>query len=138
MLIIEDFDTHMYAEIIEAIERDNEAAPILEKAIKTAEKQAKGYLSRFDIETLFAAEAEERDEMLLTYLKDLAVWHYIVLANPNMDISFFQLRYESAIMELGKIQSGKVVPYGWPPAVDPEYAGTFFHVNSNPRRGTSY
>jgi len=138
MLILSDFDTHMYEEIIRSIERTDANTDKLNKAIKTAEGQAKGYLSRFNIEALFAATGSNRDEMLLTYLKDLAVWHYIVLANPNMNIAFFQLRFESAITELGKIQSGKVVPYGWPAAVDPVTDSTFFHVKSNPRRGTSY
>jgi len=138
MLILSDFDTHMYEEIIRSIERTDANTDKLDKAIKTAEGQAKGYLSRFNIAALFAATGANRDEMLMTYLKDLAVWHYIVLANPNMNIAFFQLRFESAITELGKIQSGKVVPYGWPAAVDPVTDSTFFHFKSNPRRGTSY
>lgn len=138
MLTPEDFNTHIYPEIIQAIERDEESTVNLSKAIRTAESQAKGYLSRFDIVTIFAAVEDARDELLLTYLKDLAVWHYIVLANPNMDISFFQLRFEHAIIELGKIQSGKIVPYGWPAANDPATDSTFFHVSSNPKRVTSY
>jgi hypothetical protein len=138
MLTVQDFNTHIYPELIEAIERQESEAPKLETAIRAAILQAKGYLSRFDIPTLFGAEGEERDEFLLKLLKDMAVWNFILIANPNINTEFHRVLFEDAIKELGKIQSGKVVPYGWPPAVDPESNSTFFHVRSNPRRGTSY
>lgn len=138
MLTVQDFNTHIYPELIEAIERQEEEAPKLETAIKAATIQAKGYLSRFDIQTLFGAEGDERDEFLLKLLKDMAIWNFIIIANPNINTEFHRVLYEDAIKELGKIQAGKVVPFGWPPAVNPESDSTFFHVKSNPRRGTSY
>lgn len=138
MLTVQDFHTHIYPELIEAIERQEEEAPKLETAIKAAEIQAKGYLSRFDIPALFGTTGEERDGFLLKLLKDMAIWNFIIIANPNINTEFHRVLYEDAIKELGKIQAGKLVPYGWPPAVDPETNSTYFHFKSNPRRGTSY
>ena len=135
MLIEADFNTHLYQEVITAIERGTDG--ILEKSIKAAELQAKGYLSRYDIAALFAAVDPDRDEMLLMYLKDLAIWHFIVLANPSVNIDFHEMRYDQALKELGKIQSGKVVPFGWLPATTPEGGDTAFHISSQPRRETS-
>jgi hypothetical protein len=136
MLVRDDFKTHLYPELIDAIERDDDTK--LETAIRASELLAKGYMSRFDKPALFTAEGEARDEFLLMILKDLTVWNFIIIANPNISIEFHRERYEDAIKTLEKIQSGKVVPDGWPPATTPENADTFFHVSSNPRRGTSY
>lgn len=138
MLLVSDFHTHLYQEIIESIERTDANTDKLDEAIQAAESQAKGYLSRFDIDELFAATGEDRDKMLLVWLKDLAVWQFTAIANPNINLEYWSLRYDQAIKELGKIQSGKVVPHGWPPAINPESDSTFFHVKSNPRRETNY
>jgi len=95
-------------------------------------------MSRYDIEAMFSQAGEDRDPVLLMYCKDLAIWHFIVIANPNISIEFQEMRYNLAIKELEKIQSGKVVPYNWPLADAAETPNTFFHVASNPRRVTNY
>ncbi|AEL23856.1 phage protein Gp36 family protein [Cyclobacterium marinum] len=136
MLLKTDFKTHIYAELIDAITRADDS--IIEEAIKSAESQAKGYLSRFDIDALFSTTGTDRDSMLMMYLKDLACWHFILLGNPNIHMEVVKERYNDAIKELGKIQSGKVVPHGWPPATSPEGADTYFHVSSAPKRETRY
>lgn len=130
----EDYNTVIYEELIDAITRDQDN--ILEKASKAAVQQAKGYLSRFDINALFSAEGGDRDDVLVMYVKDLAAWHFIALANANINAEMLRLRYEDAIRELGKIQTAKVVPDGWPSAEAP--SNSFFHFASQPRRGTSY
>lgn len=136
MLTRDDFKSHLYPELIAAIERADNTK--LETAIKASQLLAKGFMSRFDKSALFSAVGEERDEFLLMLLKDLTVWNFIVIANPNIDTEFHKERYDDAIKLLEKIQSGKMVPDGWPSATTPEEAGTFFHFASNPRRGTSY
>jgi hypothetical protein len=136
MLTRNDFKTHLYPELIGAIERADTTK--LETAIKASQLLAKGFMSRFDKAALFSAEQDERDELLLMILKDLTVWNFIIIANPNIDTEFHKERYDDAIKLLEKIQSGKLVPDGWPAATSPEEAGSFFHFASNPRRGTSY
>lgn len=136
MLTRDDFTTHMYTEIINAIERD--AVSLLEKAIKAAEQEAKGFLSKYDLATLFTATGDDRDELLLTFLKDIAVWHFIVLANPNMNIEFQAERYEKAIQRLKQIQKGEFVPDGWPYKTEPEGISDSWKITSAPRRTTQY
>lgn len=134
MLLRDDFNTHVYAELIAAIERNE---PLLDAAISAAEAQAKGYLSRYDVDALFDTVGAERDAFLLMLLKDLASWHFVQLANPNIHLDIIRTRYEDAIMSLKSIQAGKHVPQGWPPAT-PASASTFFQLSSQKRRNTSY
>lgn len=135
MLLKDDLKTHLYAEQITVISRSDEE--LLDEAIAAAIGQAKGYLSRFDINTLFSATLGDRDKTLLMYLKDLATWHFITLANAGADLEFRESRYKQAIAELGKIQSGKTVPFGWP--LNPvETKQDVFYVKSDLKRETNY
>lgn len=139
MLLTTDLKTHIYGELVSAISRDD--ATIMETAIKAAVKQAKGYLHRYDLEELFGAAGSERDELLLMYLKDLAAWHFITLANANIDLELRKTRYDDALKALKEIQAGKVSPEDWPlPTVaegeqDP---GDIFMISSQPKRTTRY
>lgn len=134
MLSRQDFNTHVYAELIAAIERNQQ---LLEQAIQAAEAQAKGYLSRYDVDALFAAQGAQRDPFLLLLLKDLAAWHFVMLANPSIHLDIIRTRYEDAVSSFKSIQAGKHVPQDWPPAT-PESHSTLFQVSSQKRRNTSY
>lgn len=135
MLLAEDLTTHLYNEQITAISRDD--ATLVNKAIKAAIGEAKGYLSRFDIDTLFAATGEDRDETLLMWLKDIATWHFITLANANADMDFRESRYNQGVKWLRDVQSGKIVPYGWPLSEVTNH-DKIFHVTSGTKRITNY
>ena len=63
--------------------------------------------------TFSKKKASDRDSVLLMYLKDMAVWHFIPVANPNIDIEYREIRYNKAIAWLKNIQGGKIVPQGW-------------------------
>lgn len=138
MITKEDFNTHLYTEIINVISRDNDA--LLTDAINGAEGEAKGYLSRFDLEILFGKTGTNRDNVLVMYLKDIAVWHFIPVANPNIDIDYRETRYNNAIKWLEKIQSGKIVPVGWVLAstTDDTITDGAFLVSSAPKRETRF
>lgn len=136
MLLKEDFKTHIYPELISAIDRDDEN--LIDDAIRYAEGLAKGYLSRFNISALFSASGADRDDLLLGLIKDIAWLQFAKLANVNMNLDFLIMNQDRAISELGKIQKGQLVPYGWPLASSPEGADSSFHVSSAPRRETSY
>ena len=136
-LVKADFKTHIYSEIIAAIDRDDE--DLLDDAIATAEGIAKSYLSRFNITTLFSAAGSDRDPVLLMYCKDMAVWHFCVLANPSISLEHIRDRNDDAIKELGKMQSGKVVPDGWPLAAVAEgETNSMIDVNSAEKRETNW
>lgn len=124
-----DLTAQLYEEQIDLITRDNDA--LVTTAISRAEDKVKGYLSRFNISTLFSASGSERNGMLVGLCTDVAVWELITLANPDMNAQAFQERYEMAVSQLKDIQSGKHVPYQWPAATTPEGANTFFHAKSS-------
>jgi len=135
MLLAEDLKSHLYDEQIDVISRND--ATLIDSAIAAAVQEAKGYLSRYDIVTLFSAVGPARDATLLMYLKDMATWHFITLANANADLEFRRARYKDAISWLKDIQSSKVVPFGWPPAVEDTQSSSWL-VSSSPKRETSY
>ncbi len=132
-----DFNTVMYAELIDVISREEDA--ILDAAIAAAIQQAKGYLNRYDTDALFNAYGDDRDPLLLLWAKDIAAWHFIGLANANVDLELRKTRRDEAIRELEKIQGGKFLPDGWPEVAE-EHPGdnAIIKVSSRPRRETNY
>lgn len=135
MLLEADLKTHLYNEQITTISRSD--ATLINEAIAAAVAEAKGYLSRYDIDTIFAASGSSRDKILLMWLKDMATWHFITLVNAAADMEFREGRYNAAIKWLKDVQSGKNVPYGWPEATT-EGHDTSFHVTSDTKRDTHY
>jgi hypothetical protein len=113
-----DFETHLYAELISAITRDNDL--IVDKAIGSAIAEAKMYLSRYNLLALFGNNtiAPTVDDEYLEHLRhlvtDIACWHLVKLSNPNIDLKLFRTLYEDAIKTLEKIMKGQASPEGWP------------------------
>lgn len=137
MLLAGDFNTHLYAELITAISRTD--TTVLTSAMAAAEGEARGYLSRYDTATLFTATGTDRDPVLLMYLKDLAAWHFITLANADVDLELRKTRYDDAIAWLKGIQSGKIVYPDWPlPVEETQGDNDLWQVSSRPRRETNY
>lgn len=135
MVTPEDFDSVIYSELQDAISRED--PDILYDAIATAESEATGYLSRYDTDTLFSLQDDERDSSLVMYICDIAAWHFIALANANIDMQLRRTRYEDALRGLKDIQSGKIVKKKWPlPIVEEE--NKIFHVSSAPKRSTRW
>src|SRR5690606_428487 len=136
MLVAADFKTHLYPELQTAIDRGDNT--ILQEAIEAAEGEAKGYLSYYDTDTLFSAEGDARDAALMLFLKDIAIWHFILLANPNTDLELRKTRYDDAKKWLRDVQKGHVVQKEWPlPDPTPSGSGAFL-VSSQPKRDTRY
>lgn len=136
-LTVEELKTHMPEEIVEVI--SNGDVSIAEAAIDTAMEEASGYLSNYDFVTIFETEGTARNPVLLMYVKDIAIWHYIQLANPNVDMDLRERRYEFAIKWLEKVQKGMVTPY-LPPIVpqDENVQVGKLRYGSNLKRITRY
>lgn len=135
MLLKEDFNTHLYAEVINTISREEE--DLINEAIEAAEAEAISYLERFDTEDLFNKEEDDRDKILLLRLKDIAVWHFLAVASPDTDLEYRSDRYKSTIKWLEKIQAGKITPKGWVLS-SVVSANQPFTVTSQPKRITNY
>jgi len=132
----EEINTHLFPEQITAISGNDQT--LLLAAIKGAEQEAKGYLHAYDINAVFNAAADARDQLLLIWVKDIAVWHYINIARPNVDYELRERRYNAAIAWLKGVQRGDISP-GFPVPVDPETGEdentSPIKIGSNPKRG---
>lgn len=107
-LTLQELNTHLHDELVETITRGDYA--IAESAIDAAMAEAKGYLTRFDTARIFTASGSKRNQLLLIFVKDIAVWHLINLCNAGNDLGFRQDRYERAIDWLKGVQRGDVSP----------------------------
>lgn len=107
-LTIKELYTHLYQENEETISRGDKTIP--QAAIDAGIAEAKGYLvNRYDADKAFNATGSKRNALLLTFVKDISVWHFVNLGNACVDMELRQLRYERAIDWLEKVQQGNVV-----------------------------
>lgn len=107
-LTITELNTHLYTENVEVITRGDDTIP--QAAVDAAIAEAKGYLNAFDVAVIFAKTGSDRNALLLTFVKDIAAWHLLVLCNAGVDLKLRQDRYERAIAWLKAVQKGDVKP----------------------------
>lgn len=131
MITVEELKTHLYAEQIEAISGEDET--IITAAIDAANSEAKGYLHKFDLAAIFGATGDSRNKLLMLFIKDIAVYHYINLANPGTDYKERKDRYTRAIAWLEAAQAGVVVP-DLPLAAQPDNTMGGVTWSANPKR----
>lgn len=128
--------SHLNSEIINQVSTD---PALLQQAVDAAISEMRGYISFFDVTAILATTGTGREPILLLYTKDIAVWHFINLAQPNIDISFRQLRYEKAIDWLKGVQKGTIVPNLPLPVNGDETVQTGkIKFGSNTKRNTLY
>lgn len=131
-----ELQTHLYRESIDTIARDDEA--ILLSAIEAAVQEAAGYLGAFDRDRIFNVSSPgERNALLLLFVKDIAVWHFVNLCNAGCDLDLREKRYDRAISWLRQVQKGEVSPDLPRPDGDDDGrpdASTEYIFGSNPKR----
>lgn len=130
----EELYTHLYEESVTAISGND--THLLESAISAAIGEVKGYLHRYDTQKLFGAVGIDRDTLLLLWVKDVAVWHYINIANPGVDFGVRKLRYEYVRDTLKDIQREYYLP-DFPLKADGAGASentSGFRIGSNQKR----
>ena len=112
-----DLYTQMYPEVQAIITRGDATIPA--KAIDSAIKETKMYLSKFDLVKLFGdatqnVSATISDEFLNDLVKSIAIWRVLRLANINVDMQLALTWYDQAIATLVRIKKGNMQPEGWP------------------------
>lgn len=133
-----ELSSHLYGEKVSTINRGD--TTVLQSAIDAAISEVKSYLSAFDTDTIFNATGADRNPILLLYTKDIAVWHFIQLANPNTDLALREDRYSKAIDWFDKVMRGQVVPdlpLPAPPA-DGSDQQNFIKWGANPTRNNYF
>ena len=136
----EEISTHLYGEVTTEINRGDNTK--LTTAISAAIAEAKGYLTGYDVAAIFNAVNDNRNPILLLYVKDIAVWHYIQLSNPGVEMQLRLDRYNFAVKWFEKVQSGKTnpdLPYPAAPVdasgqPNPSAAENFIKFGSNTKR----
>lgn len=129
-----EINTHLYPGVVSEINRGD--ASKLQDAINAAMAEAYAYLGTYDINAIFEATGDARNPILLLYIKDITVWHYIQLSNPGVDMELRLTRYDNAIKFLEKIQSGKTnpsLPYPAEPPVTAQAQSYIKHGTINKR-----
>ena len=133
----EEIITHLHNEIIQEVQQDWAGA--IDASIDAAISEAMGYLSQYDKSAILAQTGAAREPILLLYIKDITIWHFIQLANPNIEMELREKRYERAIQWLRDVQKGIIVPNLPLPVATTEnpYPGKV-KFGSNPKRNTQY
>jgi hypothetical protein len=106
----DDLKTHIYADIINEIIRNDDT--IADEQIEAAISEASAYLAKYDLTQLFSDTVTDKN--LKNKIKDIACWNIIKLANPNIEMQLFENLYKSAISFFKDIQKGQADPAGWP------------------------
>lgn len=135
-----DLASHLYTENIDEITRGDDT--LVTRAISAGISEAGSYLSRYDLAQLLGSPATPADENLKMKIQDLACWHLVKLANPNISLELLRTAYEDAITWFEKIMGGKMNPQGWPyhdTSTDPAPpAGDEIYGTSNLKRRNHY
>ena len=134
----EEINTHLNVESVEAISDGDET--LLQAAIDGAIVETKSYLSGFDVATEFSKSKTEgtdyRNPLLIIFLKDIIVWHFINICNVNISMDIRQDRYNRAIAWLKSVQKGEVNP-DLPALTDGEKVAPITY-SSNSKRENHY
>lgn len=104
----EELNTHMNIDNIDVITGGDDT--IIQAAIDGAISETKGYLTSFDTDAIFTATGSSRHSLLLTFVKDIAVWHLMALSNYQADLALREKRYDRAVAWLKAVQKGNVTP----------------------------
>lgn len=128
-----EMKTHLYSENVDAISGGDET--IMIAAIDSALQEAKGYMEAYDKVAIFSAEGENRNSLVLTFVKDIAAWHFLVLGNAGTEFKLRQDRYDRAIAWFKDLRKGNVSADL--PVLDPDTSGLII-FGSNPQKGQHF
>lgn len=80
-------------------------------AEQEAIEEMAGYLRpTYDTASIFAAEGEARNRLVVMYTADIALYHMIAAMPQKMGSEIRKERYERAIKWLEGVQAGKIIP----------------------------
>lgn len=93
---IEDYDASVHREILDALVRDDQS--LVEICEDRAIAEMRCYLSkRYDCDDIFSAAGEDRNQLILMMVIDIAVYHIFCIHNPQKLSQIRKDRYERAV-----------------------------------------
>lgn len=76
-----------------------------------AQEEIASYLRpKYDCKTVFAAEGEHRNRLIVMFTCDIALYHMAASLPQKMGVEIRKERYERAVKWLEGVQAGKTVP----------------------------
>lgn len=94
-ITVDELKTHAYDEELKEIIRDDESIALasIDMAIEYAETRLTKF---YDTDIIFSKTGEDRSKLLVGFIKDIAVWFLIGLANVSIDYDDKKFRYTQA------------------------------------------
>lgn len=122
----------LYDYQIEEITQGDDAIVI--SAIDTAVSEVESYLaSRYDTQAIFSKRGRDRSPLVLSHVRNIAVWHILQLSNVDAIYERHQTLYNQSVDFLNKVAEGLLSPR-LPYIVSPDGTppGTL-QISSNPK-----
>lgn len=131
---IKDYDASVHREILDALVRDDET--LVEICEDRAIAEMRGYLSkRYDCNAIFSASGEERNQLILMMVIDIAVYHIFCIHNPQKLSQVRKDRYERAVEWMKAVAAEEVSIDGAPLLSEEDRARkSALMFKSNPKR----
>ena len=103
-----ELNTHMYDYQLHAITEQDSSITL--SAINSAIAEVKSYLAtRYDVAEIFSKGGEEREPLILDFVKTIAVWRIIKLANVDILYEKYRELYNDTISYLKNVSEGNLV-----------------------------
>lgn len=129
-----DYDGSIHREILDALTREDNS--IVEICEDRAIAEMRCYLNkRYDCDALFAAEGNQRNQLVLMMLLDISIYHIFCIHNPQKLSQLRKDRYERAVEWMKAVSAEKISIDGAPllPAEELSRCSQF-QIHSNSKR----
>lgn len=118
---IEDYDASVHREILDALVRDDQS--LVEICEDRAIAEMRCYLSkRYDCDAIFSASGEDRNQLILMMVIDIAVYHIFCIHNPQKLSQVRKDRYERAVEWMRAVADEEISIEGVPMLPEDERA----------------
>lgn len=118
---IEDYDASVHREILDALVRDDQS--LVEICEDRAIAEMRCYLSkRYDCDAIFSALGEDRNQLILMMVIDIAVYHIFCIHNPQKLSQIRKDRYERAVEWMRAVADEEISIEGVPMLPEDERA----------------
>lgn len=118
---IGDYDASVHREILDALVRDDQS--LVEICEDRAIAEMRCYLSkRYDCDAIFSASGEDRNQLILMMVIDIAVYHIFCIHNPQKLSQIRKDRYERAVEWMRAVADEEISIEGVPMLPEDERA----------------
>ncbi|MCH3995023.1 MAG: DUF1320 domain-containing protein [Prevotella sp.] len=131
---LKDYDASIHRDILDALVREDET--LVEICEDRAIAEMRCYLSkRYDCDIIFSATGENRNQLVLMMLLDIAIYHIFSIHNPMKLSQLRKDRYDRAVEWMKAVSNEDISIDGAPILSNEELERkSQFQLKSNPKR----